>query len=66
MTNTPEIKTSVSKRGKTTDMVMFKLLEQTSLRWHKLAGAITMVLAGAILEDGKNRRLDKYLGCTIQ
>jgi transposase-like protein len=40
---------------KTTHMMVFKLLEQASMRWHKLAGSniIPMVLAGAIFEDGE-------------
>jgi len=46
-------------------MMIFKLLEQASLRWHKLAGSniIPMVLAGAIFENGELKRLlDKYTG----
>lgn len=43
---------------KTTHMMIFKLLEQASLRWHKLAGSniIPMVLAGAIFEDGELKK----------
>lgn len=40
---------------KTTHMMVFKLLEQASLRWQKLSGSkfIPMVLAGAVFEDGE-------------
>ena len=40
---------------KTTHMMVFKLLEQASIRWHKLAGSniIPMVMAGAIFKDGE-------------
>jgi transposase-like protein len=43
---------------KTTHMMVFKLLEQASIRWHKLAGSniIPMVLAGAIFEDGELKK----------
>jgi len=43
---------------KTTHMMVFKLLEQASLRWHKLAGSniIPMVLAGAIFKDGELKK----------
>lgn len=43
---------------KTTHMMVFKLLDQASLRWHKLAGSniIPMVLAGAIFEDGELKK----------
>lgn len=43
---------------KTTHMMVFKLLEQASLRWHKLAGSniISMVLAGAIFENGELKK----------
>lgn len=42
----------------TTHMMVFKLLEQASMRWHKLAGSniIPLVLAGAIFEDGELKR----------
>jgi transposase-like protein len=42
----------------TTHMMIFKLLEQASKRWHKLAGSniIPMVLAGAIFEDGELKK----------
>jgi len=43
---------------KTTHMMVFKLLEQASMRWHKLAGSniIPMVMAGAIFEDGELKK----------
>jgi transposase-like protein len=43
---------------KTTHMMVFKLLEQASLRWHKLAGSniIPMVMAGAKLENGELKK----------
>jgi transposase-like protein len=43
---------------KTTHMMIYKLLEQASKRWHKLAGSniIPMVLAGAIFEDGELKK----------
>ena len=43
---------------KTTHMMVFKLLEQASLRWHKLAGSniIPMLLSGAIFEDGELKK----------
>ena len=43
---------------KTTHMMVFKLLEQASMRWQKLAGSniVPMVLAGAIFEDGELKK----------
>jgi putative transposase len=42
----------------TTHLMVFKLLEQASMRWHKLAGStiIPLVLAGAIFEDGELKK----------
>jgi transposase-like protein len=42
----------------TTFMMVYKLLEQASKRWHKLAGSniIPLILAGAIFEDGELKK----------